>query len=43
MTAELIKRLRKEGYLAPIMSFKAEKNSISLNLTPNATFLIEID
>ena len=38
----VIKRLRGEGNLAPIISFKAEKISISLDLTPNATFLVEV-
>ena len=40
MTEPLLKQLREEGNIKPIAQFIATENSVSLDLTPNATFLI---
>ena len=42
MTEELLKQLREEGKIKPISIFTAEKNSVTLDLSPNATFLVTV-
>lgn len=43
MNDALLQALRKEGQLTPISVYTAECHSISLKLTPNATFLITVE
>ena len=40
ISGEVLKQLKEEGRLKPIASFVAESNSVELDLTANATFLI---
>ena len=43
MTDELLAQLREEGKMKPVSTFTAEKNSVTLDLTPNATFLVTVE
>ena len=42
MTDELLRELRGEGKMKPFASFTAKSDSISLDFTPNATYLVLI-
>ena len=42
MTEEFLKQLREEGKMKPIAEFTATDDELSLNLTPNATYLVTV-
>ena len=43
LTDEFLEQLRQEGKIKPVSSFTAEEKSITINLTPNATFFITVE
>ncbi len=43
MTEEYLVQLREEGKMKPVSVFTAENNTVSLELTPNATFLVTVE
>lgn len=43
MTETLLRQLREEGKLKPFASFIATENVVSLDLSPNATFLVTVE